>query len=198
MKKLLLCAFEPFGGETVNPAQQAAARVPDAVGDFEIHKMTVPTVFGKSVEAVVGEMERMRPDVVLCVGQAGGRFGISVERVAINIDDASIPDNAGNRPEGAPIAPDGPAAYFSNLPVRAMAQSVREHGLPADESNTAGTFVCNHLMYGVLHAIARSFPGMRGGFIHVPYAPVQAVGRSVPSMSVDDIARAVAAAIAGI
>ena len=149
--KLLLTAFDPFGGESVNPALEAIRLVPDEVAGWEIAKLEVPTVFGASVDTVAQAIRRETPDAVLCIGQAGGRCDLTPERVAINIDDARIADNAGNQPIDAPIAKDGPAAYFATLPVKAMAAAIREAGLPASVSNTAGTFVCNHLMYRVLH-----------------------------------------------
>ena len=198
--KLLLTAFDPFGGSSINPALEAVKLVADRIGDVEIVKLEVPTVFGESITTVVDRMEAVRPDAVLCIGQAGGRYDLTVERVAINVDDARIPDNAGQQPIDIPIFEDGAAAYFSNLPIKAMVTKIREAGLPASVSNTAGTFVCNHLMYGVLYHIARSFPGVRGGFLHVPFVPCQTVNLSVPapSMCEGDIARGIEAAIAAI
>ena len=196
--KILLTCFEPFGGERVNPAQLAVHRVSGSVCGAQIVRLDVPVVFGQSVEAVLCAMRRERPDAVLCVGQAGGRSGITVERVAINVDDARIPDNAGNQPIDAPIEKGGPAAYFSTLPIKAMAADIREAGIPAGVSNTAGTYVCNHLMYGMLHGIAKEFPGMLGGFMHVPYAHEQALDKGAPSLSVDDIARGIEAALGAI
>ena len=198
--KLLLTAFDPFGGEHINPALEAVKNVSDKIGDVEIIKLEVPTVFQKSINLVKAEMDRLHPDVVLCIGQAGGRFDVTPERVAINIDDARIPDNEGNQPLSVPIFEDGETAYFSNLPIKAMVQAIREIGLPASVSNTAGTFVCNHLMYGVLYHIHKSYPNMRGGFIHVPYIPEQVANQasSVPYMALADITRALEAAIGGI
>ena len=139
------------------------------------------------------------PDVVVSVGQAGGRFAVSPERVAINIDDGRIPDNEGYQPIDTPIRPDGPAAYFSTLPVKAMVTAMRSAGIPAVVSNTAGTYVCNHLMYQVLYLIDRDFPGKRGGFVHVPYAPQQVVGKpGEPSVSIEDMATALAAGLGAI
>jgi pyroglutamyl-peptidase len=156
-------------------------------------------VFRKSIACLVAAIEKEKPDAVLCVGQAGGRFDITPERVAINVDDARIPDNEGNQPVG-PIYEDGAAAYFATLPIKAMVQKIREAGLPSSVSNTAGTFVCNHLMYGLLYHIARSFPGVKGGFIHVPFIPEQVVNRSAPapSLALADIARALGEAIKAI
>lgn len=195
--KILLTGFDPFGGEPVNPALEAVKLVRIDDPDLEIIKLEVPTVFGDSVATVVAAVEQHKPDAVVCVGQAGGRFAVTPERVAINISDARIPDNAGNKPLDEPIVPDGPAAYFSTLPVKAMVAAIREAGIPASLSNSAGVYVCNHLMYGVLHAAAIRFPGMRAGFIHVPYIPEQAArkGGNVPSMSLETIARALEAAL---
>lgn len=196
--KLLLTAFEPFGGSTMNPAQEAVRLVPERIGDTEIVKLEVPVVFGAAIDTVTAAVEKEKPDAVLCIGQAGGRAAMTPERVAINVDDASITDNAGAQPIDAPIVPDGPAAYFSTLPVKAMVAAIRQAGLPASLSNTAGTFVCNHLMYGLLHLLATRYPGVRGGFMHVPFAPQQVTDRPAPSMSVEDIAKGVIAAVAAI
>ena len=198
--KLLLTAFDPFGGSDVNPALEAVRLVADRIGGVEIVKLEVPTVFGKSVDTVVAEMARVRPDAVLCIGQAGGRYDLTPERVAINLDDARIPDNEGRQPVDMPIFEDGAPAYFSSLPIKAMVAEIREAGLPASVSNTAGTFVCNHLMYGVLYHISRHFPGVRGGFMHVPFVPSQTVSLPgpAPSMCERDIARGIEAAIRAI
>lgn len=197
--KILLTAFDPFGGDSVNPAQEAVKKVKDTVAGAEIIKLEVPTVFGKSIEKAAAAMESIRPDAVLCIGQAGGRFALCPERVAINVDDARIPDNEGKQPIDVPIFEDGMPAYFSTLPIKAMVQSIKEAGLPASVSNTAGTFVCNHLMYGVLYHINHKYPNMRGGFMHVPYIPEQAVNLpDKPYMALDDIVRGIEAAIAAI
>ena len=193
--KILLTAFEPFGGAAINPAQEAVRLVPERIGGAEIVKCTVPVVFGASVDTVLAAVEREQPDAVLCIGQAGGRAALTPERVAINVDDASIPDNAGRQPVDAPVVAGAPAAYFATLPVKAMTARIRAAGLPAAVSNTAGTYVCNHLMYGVLHALATRWPHVRGGFMHVPFAPEQVTERPAPSMSVADIARGIAAAV---
>lgn len=198
--KLLLTAFDPFGGSSVNPALEAVKLVADRIGDVEIVKLEVPTVFRKSVATVAAKMEAIRPDVVLCIGQAGGRYDLTPERVAINLDDARIPDNEGNQPIDTVIFEDGAPAYFSGLPIKAMVAKIREAGLPASVSNTAGTFVCNHLMYGVLYHIAKNYPGISGGFMHVPFVPSQTVEHPVPapSMCREDIARGIEAAIKAI
>ncbi len=198
--KVLLTAFDPFGGETINPAQEAVRLVPETIGEAQIIKLEVPTVFGKSIETMLCKAREVHPDVILCIGQAGGRYDISPERVAININDARIPDNEGNQPIDEPIFSDGAPAYFSNLPIKAMVQAIRSCGLPASVSNSAGTYVCNHLMYGVLYHIAREMPSVRGGFMHVPYVPRQVAQRAVPApcLSESDIARGITAAISAI
>lgn len=197
--RILLTAFDPFGEETINPALEAVKGVSEKLGDVTIIKLEVPTVFDKSIEKVAAAMKEHKPDVVLCIGQAGGRFTISPERIAINLNDARIPDNEGNQPIDTPIYQDGAPAYFSSLPVKAMVQAICSAGVPASLSNTAGTFVCNHLMYGVLYHIEKSFPGMRGGFIHVPYIPQQVIKRpNAPSMALNDITIAIEAAIRAI
>lgn len=198
--KLLLTAFDPFGGSPVNPALEAVKLVADQIGDVQIVKLEVPTVFRKSIDTVAAAIDQVKPDAVLCIGQAGGRYDLTPERVAINLDDARIPDNEGNQPIDVPIFEDGEPAYFATLPIKAMTAKIREAGLPASVSSTAGTFVCNHLMYGVLYTLAKKYPGVKGGFMHVPFVPSQTVNRPTPapSMCVQDIARGIEAAIAAI
>ncbi len=166
--KILLTAFDPFGGGSVNSAQAGVAGVRDGAGGAEIVKLTVPTVFDACIPAVMEAVERERPDAVLCIGMAGDRRELTPERIAINVDDARIPDNAGCQPVDRPVVEGGPAAFFSTLPVREMAETIRRAGLPASISYSAGTFVCNHLMYGVLYEAAAKYPAMRAGFMHVP------------------------------
>ena len=146
--KILITAFEPFGGETINPALEAVSRLPERIGDAGIVTLRLPVVFGESAEALREAVRRERPEAVICVGQAGGRAGISIERVAINVEDARIPDNAGDQPRDRTIVPDGPAAYFSTLPIREMEKAVRDAGIPAAVSNSAGTYVCNSIKIG--------------------------------------------------
>ena len=188
--KILLTGFDPFGGEPVNPAEEAVKRVRDNINGVEVIKITIPTVQTKSVEAIEKAIELHNPDIVISVGQAGGRFDITPERVAINIDDFRIPDNEGNQPTDEIIQADGKAAYFSNLPVKAMVKHMNDNGIPATLSNTAGTFVCNHVMYGILYMIDKKYPNIKGGFIHVPYIPSQVVTKpNIPSMSASDITK---------
>lgn len=198
--KLLLTAFDPFGGETVNPALEAVKLVADQIGNVNVVKLEVPTVFRKSIATVAEAIEKEKPDVVLCIGQAGGRYDLTPERVAINLDDARIKDNEGNQPIDTVIFEDGEPAYFTTLPIKAMVQSIRAAGIPASVSNTAGTFVCNHLMYGVLYTLAKKYPGVRGGFMHVPFIPTQVVNRPTPapSLSMELIAKGIEAGILAI
>ncbi|MBQ4429448.1 MAG: pyroglutamyl-peptidase I [Clostridia bacterium] len=197
--KLLLTAFDPFGGEKVNPAQKAVSLVGN-VGGIDIVKLTVPTVFRAASRIVIEAIRCEKPDAVLCIGQAGGRAAITPERVAINLMDARIADNASFAPSDEPIFPSAPDAYFSSLPIKKMVEAIRERGIPAEVSNTAGTFVCNELMYSVLHALKNEFPNTIGGFMHVPFIPEQAAskGANVPSMNINDVASAIEAAIAPI
>ena len=197
--KLLLTAFTPFGGESINPALEAVKEIKDKISNLDIIKLEVPTVFNKSIQTVIDAMEKEKPDFVLCVGQAGGRAGITPERVAINIDDARIPDNDGNQPIDEVIFEDGENAYFSNLPIKAIVEAVKKEGLPAGISNSAGTYVCNHLMYGVLHFIEKNNSKIRGGFIHVPFIREQVLNKpDKPAMPLCDIVRGLEAAIMAI
>jgi pyroglutamyl-peptidase len=194
--KALVTGFEPFGGEPVNPALEALRRLPPRLGALAVATRVVPAVFGRSLEALADALGATAPDIVLCVGLAGGRAALSLERVAINIDDARIPDNAGKQPIDRPVVAGGPAAYFATLPIKAAVAALREAGLPALVSNSAGTFVCNHLFYGLMHLAATRHPGLRGGFLHVPYLPSQAARHAnsacgAPSMALDEIVRGI-------
>lgn len=196
--KLLLTAFTPFDGEKINPALEAVKLVKDRIGNLLIVKLEVPTVFGKSIDTVRDAIEREKPDFVLSIGQAGGRAEITPERVAINLDDARIPDNEGNQPIDEPIFPDGENAYFSTLPVKAMVEAIRKEGLPSSLSNSAGTYVCNHLMYGVLYYLDKR-PVIKAGFIHVPYIPEQTKNKKeMPALELSEIVRGLEAAITAI
>ena len=188
--KILVTGFDPFGGEPINPALEAVKKLNKKIGNSEVITLEIPTVFNKSLEKIEEAIKEHNPDVVVSIGQAGGRFGITPERVAINIDDARIQDNEGNQPVDTSVFADGENAYFTNLPVKAMVAEMVKAGLPASLSNTAGTFVCNHVMYGVLYMINKKYPHMRGGFIHVPYITQQvATKANTPSMSIEDITR---------
>ncbi|HEV2334384.1 MAG TPA: pyroglutamyl-peptidase I [Stellaceae bacterium] len=190
--KALVTGFEPFGGDSVNPALEALGRLPERLGALEIMTQVLPAVFGRALDAVETAVAATNPDIVLCVGLAGGRAALSLERVAINIDDARIADNAGRQPIDRPVVAEGPAAYFATLPIKAAVAALRAAGLPAIVSNTAGTFVCNHVFYGLLHFAATRRPGLRGGFLHVPYLPEQAAREDgAPSMALGDIVRGI-------
>ena len=193
---MLVTGFAPFGGEPVNPSWQVVASLPATIGGVKVAKCLVPTEFRRAIAAVAEAIEAGQPDVVLCLGQAGGRFRMSVERIGINIDDAAIADNAGAQPIDEPIAQPGPAAYFATVPVKAMVEAMRAAGVPAEVSNSAGTFVCNHLLYGVLHYLAAQGLATRAGFIHVPYAEEQVLDKpGKPAMAIETMARGVQAAI---
>lgn len=197
--KILVTGFDPFGGEPTNPSWEAVRRLPDVVNGAAILKVQIPTVFGRSADAVRAAILAHDPDVIVSVGQAGGRFSVNPERVAINVDDGRIPDNDGQQPIDTPIRPDGPPAYFSLLPVKAMVTAMRTAGVPAAVSNTAGTYVCNHIMYQVLYLIDRDFPGKRSGFVHVPYLPSQVIDKpGEPSMGLDEIVTALTAGLSAI
>ena len=197
MKKVLITGFDPFGGEKVNPALQAVNKLPNEIAGANIVKVEIPTVFKKSIDKLEKAMEKEKPDIVICIGQAGGRPDITVERVAINMDDARIADNEGNSIIDEKIFEHGENAYFTNLPIKAMVKSMQSNGIPASVSNTAGTFVCNHLMYGLLYNINKKFKNTIGGFMHVPFVPEQVVDkRNMPSMGIDDIVKGLEIAIA--
>ena len=197
---VLITGFDPFGGEPINPAWEAVKAMKDEIAGATITKLQIPTVVNKSIAKVHEKMLELRPDIVISIGQAGGRYDITPERIAINLDDARIKDNEGNQPIDLPIYEDGAPADFSDLTINAMVPHIREAGLPSSVSNTAPTFVCNHLMYGVLYTLATEYPGVHGGFMHVPFIPEQVVGRPAPapSMNLQDITRGIEAAIAAI
>ena len=194
-KTVLLTGFEPFNGASVNPAWEAVRALKGWSGDdFLIEVLQLPCVFGFANRVLAGAIDEIKPDVVIAVGQAGGRADLTVERVAINVDDAPIFDNDRQQPVDAPIAADGPAAYFSTLPIKAIVAAMRERGLRASVSQTAGTFVCNHVFYGLMHRIAGTT--MRGGFIHVPYLPEQAAAfAGAPGMALEEIVEGLRAAV---
>ena len=197
--KILVTGFDPFEGELMNASWEVVCRLPAKVERAEIIKVLIPTSFGRAADVVRAAILEHDPDVVVSVGQAGGQFSISPERVATNVDDERIPDNDGNQPIGARIRSDGPAAYFTLLPVNAMVTAMTKAGTPAAVSNAAGAYVCNHLMYQVLYMIDHEFPGKRGGFVHVPYSAQQVVDKpDAPSLGIDDMVTALAAALGAI
>lgn len=175
--KILITGFDPFGGEKINPAWEAVNALPDEVDGVEVIKVQIPTVFKKSAQKLFETIDAVKPDAVICVGQAGGRFDFNVERIAINVDDARIPDNEGKQPIDVKIFEDGENAYFASLPIKAMVEEAKKAGVPASVSNTAGTFVCNHIMYSLLYYINKNKLNIRGGFIHVPYISQQVIGK---------------------
>lgn len=197
--KILLTAFEPFGGDKLNPAQEAVKVVKNNIKGAEIVKINVPVVFDKAGQVVYEAMKKEKPDVVFCIGQAGGRIGLTPERVAINCQDARIKDNDGKQPFDKKCMADGDKAYFTTLPVKAMVENIKKSGVPASVSYTAGTFVCNDLMYAVLYYINKEFPNCKGGFMHVPFSHDQIMTRpNTPSLSNEDIAKGIEAAIEAI
>ncbi len=186
--KIVVTGFDPFGGEKINPAFEAVKRLPNTLKNHELIKLEIPTVFEKAAVVMEAAMVTYQPDIIVNVGQAGGRFGITPERVAINVDDARIADNEGKQPIDQMIQTDGAPAYFSQLPIKAMVAAMSAKGVPASISNSAGTFVCNHIMYQVLYLIEKKYPTMKAGFIHVPYITQQVTTKSnQPSMSLEMI-----------
>lgn len=197
--KILVTGFDPFGGEPINPAIESVKRLPDNIAGAEIIKLEIPTVRKKSLEKIEEAINEHNPDVILSIGQAGGRFDISIERVGINLDDFRIPDNEGNQTIDEPIFPDGENAYFVKLPVKAMVQNVQKNNIPASVSYTAGTFVCNHVLYGILYLIEKKYNEKKSGFIHIPFLPEQVVDkRNTPSMELNTIVKGLTAAIEAI
>lgn len=186
MKPLLITGFEPFGGQDINPSWAAVEQLPEAIGDYMLCKLNIPTVYGAAAQMVLSKAAEICADAVICVGQAGGRDAVTPERIAVNIRDARIPDNAGVLYSGERIAADGPAAYFSTLPVDKMSQAIRNAHIPSSVSNTAGTYVCNDVLYTVLHCT--SIPCC---FIHVPYVPEQ----GEPNLPLEKTVQALIAAI---
>lgn len=195
--KILITGFDPFGGEAVNPAYEAVKLLPDNIAGADIVKLEIPTEFKRSMELLEEAISREMPDAVISVGQAGGRAEITPERVAINLADARIPDNAGNQPVDEPLIADGPAAYFATLPLKEMVKNVQDSGIPCRISYSAGTYVCNSVMYRVLHLAEVSRMGFCAGFIHVPYATQQTVTKpaGTPGMALTDITRGLEAAV---
>lgn len=197
--KILVTGFDPFGKDSINPSIEAVKLLANEIAGATIIKLEIPTVCHTSLQRIDKAIKQYNPDVILSIGQAGGRSEISVERLGINLDDCRIPDNDGNQYIDQPIFMDGPAAYFVNLPIKAMVREIRKQGIPAAISNSAGTFVCNHVTYGVRHIIESKYPGKISGFIHVPYLPSQVIQSShVPSMDLSLIVKGISAAIQAI
>lgn len=189
VRKLLITGFDPFGENHVNPSYLAVEKLPEQVGDYALCKLMIPTVFGEAARTVLEKAREFCPDLILCVGLAGGRDAVTPERIAVNIRDARIPDNAGNQPRGEFVAPEGPAAYFATVPVEKMAQAIRDTQVPGAVSNTAGAYVCNDVMYTLLHRYAGT--DVKVGFIHVPRLPEQ----GSPSLPIEQTVKALEAAI---
>lgn len=190
--KALVTGFDPFGGDEVNPSSLAVGKLKKRLGNIAVYTAELPTSYARSAEVLRAAIAKAKPDIVLCVGQAGGRTELCLERVAINVQDARIRDNDGKQPIDKPVVAGGPAAHFTTLPIKACVAEMRKSGLPAAVSNTAGTFVCNHIFYALMD-IAASHPcPLRGGFLHIPYVPEQAARLGgAPSMSVSDIVRGI-------
>jgi pyroglutamyl-peptidase len=189
---LLITGFDPFGGATVNPSWEAVRQLPEQVGEWKLCKLQIPTVFSLAAETVLKKAAEVGAAAILCVGQAGGRSAVTPERIGVNIRTARIPDNQGNLPQEQPVVPGGADGIFATVNVAAMAQGIRDAGLPGGVSNTAGTFVCNDVLYTLLHHYRGT--GVKVGFIHVPYLPEQ----GEPNLPLDDTVKALTAAILNI
>lgn len=197
--KILVTGFDPFDGDSVNPALELIKQLPEEIDGCEIITLEVPTVFHKSIQVIKQAIDTHHPDAVLSVGQAGGRVDMTVERIGINCDDARIPDNEGNSPVDEKVFEDGDDAYLLTLPVKAMVKAIQDAGVPASVSNTAGTFVCNHVAYGVAYLAKKYYPDMKTGFMHIPFLPYQAAEkRGMPSMSLESLKTGTVAAIKAI
>jgi len=196
LRTVLLTGFAPFGGESINPSWEAVAALDGCrIRGHRVVTRQLPVTFGASLKALRAALREISPALVICIGQAGGRAQLSLERVAINVDDARIPDNAGQQPVDTPVVEGGSAAYFTTLPIKAMMAGLREAGFPAEISQTAGTYVCNHVFYGLMHAL-RNRRSVRGGFIHIPYSPVQASAHpGAASLSTEVVTEAIRLAI---
>jgi pyroglutamyl-peptidase len=193
MKKILLTGFEPFGGDALNPSEEIARQLNGAViGRHTVAGALLPCVFGAALKELKHQIKLHEPVLVICAGQAGGRAEITPERVAINIEDARLPDNAGQQPVDKPVVKGGPTAYWSTLPIKAIVQALRKRGIPSSVSQSAGTFVCNHVFYGLMHEL-QAWPGIRGGFIHLPYLPEQTSEK--PSLPFDQMSAGIRLAI---
>ena len=193
MKKLLITGFEPFGGETINPSWEALVRLPKQINEYSLTKLRLPVTFGEAADIVIKAAEEIGADVILCVGQAGGRNAIAPELVGINLRHATIPDDKGYQPQDEPIIVGGATAYFSTLPVRSIVEAMRASDVPAQVSYSAGAYVCNDVLYTVLAHFQDS--KVKAGFIHVPYSDDQ---NKEPSMAIEQIAEGLILAIENI
>lgn len=191
--KILVTGFQPFGTDTMNPAYEAVKLLPNEIAGAQVVKIEIPVVYYKGANIIEEAIEREKPDIVISVGQAGGRAAMTVERVAINLAECpNFADNEGNTPDGRRIQEDGKDAYFATVPVKAMVKNMHDHGIPSAISYSAGTYVCNDVMYNLLYILDKKYPGVKGGFIHVPFDTKQAIGRPIttPSMPIGTIAEA--------
>ena len=190
--KIIVTGFDPFGGETINPSIECVKALPEIEG-VELIRLELPTVFKESAKRLNEVINDVKPDAVLSVGQAGGRPGITMERIAINVDDARIPDNISQQPIDEEIQVEGEAAYFSTLPIKRIVKAIREAGISAEVSNSAGTFVCNHIMYQALFAAKKADKPFKAGFMHIPFIPEQTTDK--PSLSLEESTKALQIAI---
>ena len=188
---ILVTAFTPFGGDALNASQEILNALPATLGGVRLEKRLLPVSFRSAPRLALEAAERLRPEAIVCLGQAAGRDAVTPERVAVNLMDASMPDNDGFQPMDEPVIPNAPAAYFSTLPVKAMVEAMQRVGVPARLSNTAGTYVCNALMFAMLHQ-TKDIPR---GFIHVPYLTEQGKGETVPSLPMETVLRGVTACL---
>lgn len=194
--KALITGFDPFDGELVNPAYEIVKALPKYIYGCDIVIKELPTVFNKSIDILEQCIIDEKPDFVLCIGQAGGEYTMRIERLGLNLNEARIADNEGNQPTDQAIRKDGELAYFSNLPTKAILKEMKDHMIPAVLSYTAGTYVCNHILYGLMYLINKSYPSIRGGFIHVPYLPEQVMDKSkTPFMELNTMKKAIELAI---
>ena len=195
--RVLVTGFEPFGGETINPSWEVARALDgEAIGTARVHALRLPCRFGEGSRVLAEALAADPADVVIGLGQASRRHDVSVERVAINVDDAPMPDNGGDCPVDRPVVAGAPAAYFSGLPIKRIVATLRAAGIPASVSQTAGTFVCNHVFYSLAHLLATRHPNTRGGFIHLPMLPMQAAAHpGLSSLSLDTMVAGIRGAI---
>lgn len=194
--KILVTGFDPFGGESINPAYEVVKRLRDNISGAEVVKLQIPTAFNESIKKTTNKIKEINPDFVLNIGQAGGRSGITVERVAININDARIPDNLNQQPVDTKIDETGENAYFASIPIKAIVQAIRDKKIPAAVSDSAGTYVCNHIMYGVQNYIHKNNLSIKAGFIHIPYLFQQVINKpNTSAMDIDTMVKAIETAI---
>lgn len=194
--KILITGFNPFGGESINPAYEVVKRLRENIAGAEVIKLQVPTAFNACVQHTIEKINEINPDFVLNIGQAGGRYAVSVERVAINIDDARIPDNLKQQPIDTKIDETGESAYFASIPIKAIVKSIKAKNIPAAVSDSAGTYVCNHLMYGVLNYIHKNNLNIKAGFIHIPFLFQQVTDKpNTPAMDINTMVTAIETAI---